>query len=132
MPDISLIVVAIIGFLGQIMAVIGAAYLTQRAANKAQQAAVDAAKNLAKDQIATSLAARDAADAARRLVIEAKTTTDARLEELKKSADANMNVTNETHGIVNSQRDAMKAEIETMRGTIEAMQRKIDSMVNNA
>jgi hypothetical protein len=132
MPDTSLIYVAIIGFLGQIVATIGASYLQQRSAKKAVKEATDvatlAASNATKAQVATSTAARDAANAARALV-EAAKATDERLDDLRKSADENMAVTDETHKIVNSQRTAMEERIEEMRGTIDAMQKKIEYLV---
>jgi hypothetical protein len=122
-----LIIAAIIGLFGNIIATVGASFLNQRANRKAQEAARDAAEAAAKAQIATEHAARDAANAARALV-EAAKTTDARLTGLQKSADENMDVTRGTHTIVNSQRTAMEEQIDALKGTVAGLVKKLEKL----
>jgi hypothetical protein len=118
MFDESLVLVAICGFLGTIVTTVGAAYLNQRGMRIAASDAVKA-------QIATSIAARDAANAAR-LLVEAAKATDSRLETLQKSAADNLDITNGIHTIVNSQRTAMEEKIEAMQKTIDGLIRKLE------
>jgi len=120
-----LIIAAVIGLFGNIIATVGSSFLNQRANRKAQEAAHRASEAAAKAQIATENAARDAANAARALV-EAAKTTDARLSGLQKSADENMAVTDETHKIVNSQRTAMEDKIEAMQKMINDLDKKLE------
>lgn len=123
-----LVIAAVIGLFGNIIATIGASILNQRAnkaaVKEAQRAALDAAKFAADAQIGTQNAARDAANAARALV-EAARATDGRLAGLQRSADQNMAVTDETHKIVNSQRTAMEDKIEAMQVVINDLVTKL-------
>ncbi len=120
-----LIVAAIIGLFGNIVATVGASLLNQRANRKAQEAVHQASEAAAKAQIGVQNAARDAANAARALV-EAARATDSRLASLQKSADDNMDMTALTHTIVNSQKTAMEEKIEAMQITITELAHKLE------
>ncbi len=130
--DNSLLVVATLAFLGQTVAVVVAAWLNHRSADRAQTAAADAAARVVQvaedNKLATLRAQEDAAtaqtqalEAARELVkaaqssdtkleavVTAAKTTDDRLIGLQKTATG-------TQVLVNGKRSAMLREIADLR-----------------
>lgn len=104
--NFSLVIIAVLGSIGPTIAVIVGAIINYFGTKRAQEAAIQA-------QIATAIAAENAAKAqtaaaeAARLLVVAARNTDSRLQKIITAGNENMEVTEQTHKIVNSQRTIM-------------------------
>ncbi len=102
----TVIIIAILGFSGQILATVIGSYLSRRSAKQAQRDAVEA-------QVATVRAAGDAYKAqksaieAAKLLVESAQNADRQLGEIRGIADS-------THKIVNNQRTVMLRLVATL------------------